>query len=620
MTLVNHYKKDSTNFLPFQKKGIVQMIKSPVMVLGDATGLGKTIQVLGAYTYLKSQHPDTRLLFLTDKSTVKQVEKEVHKFMHSLNTLVCYEEEKVRRFEIYEEFLTKGDILIMNYGALRGDVIDPKSLRCSINYDDKPKQKAVKKLKGIYGHLEIKKNGVITYLADTKTIKSKMKGIQGFQPDVFSYKDQEGRLFKTIAWVKYERYQIFVEVENPATGWRTSPYMTSPFPRMMEEARLRGVKIFNAFDEAEAFLDPESSTSAMGRFLTKRGYRNIPITATLSKGELTEVYNIMKCMGVKLCKSDSEFNDKFCVMETNYSAPIIKWGPNKGKRPKVLAGYKDIEGFRKLMEPYYLGRAKKDVAPDLPSFTHKRYWPSECEGVARAYETLYCRSMATKPPTPVNIAQLRIASITPQLIETSLPEDYISSPVQDLINACNHSFEGQKLLVYVDYKTPVDLLQKILPKHLPKEYKNILKITGEIEDRQQVIDTFRDSKDHNILFLNSAGRRGLNLQFVEDFWFLVDPLTGGDYQQICGRIARIGTESKRFTIHKSIILDSVIEDAQVIIQADLRVMKSLAPNTVDEGLIEPEYDKVAHIPDSDEFMLNGFVSRAKKYVGRSLEI
>lgn len=82
----NNYLRETTVFKTFQKTGILAMLRNKRLVLGDATGLGKTIQMYGAYTYYKTKFPEAKMLVLTDKSLVHQVEAEVHKFFHSLKT------------------------------------------------------------------------------------------------------------------------------------------------------------------------------------------------------------------------------------------------------------------------------------------------------------------------------------------------------------------------------------------------------------------------------------------------------------------------------------------------------------------------------------------------------
>ncbi len=609
----NNYLKEGTELKKFQKTGVLNMLKKPALILGDATGLGKTLQILAAFSYYKTKYPNAKLLVLTDKSAVVQFTREVYKFFDGLKAVACFELEKEERFACYRDWLDNQDILITNYGAIRADLIDPKKFTCSIHYTKKPEQDKLLKMKGRLGTFKVIKSGVMRYEADTDLIKKRLKETK-FATETFKFKDKKKREHNTHVHIRYENHQIFITLENPATGYKVD-YNTSPLPQWMVDEKNKGVPFWTAFDEAEAFQDSTSINFQMGDLLTRLSQRAIPVTATLSKGELWEVYNIAKCCGINLMEKDT-FKKNHCVYEPSPYLPRIKSGKRKGQMQRVHTGYKNIEEFRKKLEPYYLGRAKRDVAPELPAFTYKKYRPLECEGVAQAYTKLYEESELSG--NPANIGRIRIASVCPQLIDESLPRDYISSPVETMLHAFKHKFTTEKLIIYLDYKTPVDLLQEILPDKMPKYYKKMLKITGDIEDRQDVIDLFEKSKEHNILFLNSAGRRALNLQFVEDMWYLIDPFTGGDFAQICGRISRIGTSSNRFTIHKTIVPDSVMEDSQVILQSDLRMMKKIAPNSVDEGLIDTEYD--IDIDDSEEYMLSKFTSRKYKYLGRGFTV
>jgi SNF2 family DNA or RNA helicase len=91
------------------------------MVLGDACGLGKTLQGITAYTFAKDRDPDIKLLVVCPKSATTQWDEEFVKFSQGITTKVISNEyEKLRGFEArslqYQKF--EEDVLIINYAPV----------------------------------------------------------------------------------------------------------------------------------------------------------------------------------------------------------------------------------------------------------------------------------------------------------------------------------------------------------------------------------------------------------------------------------------------------------------------------------------------------------------------
>jgi SWI/SNF-related matrix-associated actin-dependent regulator of chromatin subfamily A member 5 len=85
-------------------------------VLGDDTGLGKTIEAIGALTYIFEKTPNKKVVILTDKSAVKQWDREFTKFTTGINTFVV-DGSADKRSKIYDKFKegTGPCVLITNY-------------------------------------------------------------------------------------------------------------------------------------------------------------------------------------------------------------------------------------------------------------------------------------------------------------------------------------------------------------------------------------------------------------------------------------------------------------------------------------------------------------------------
>lgn len=117
----NKYILESTKLRYYQVVGALHMLLLNRMVLGDGTGLGKTVEVIAAYTFLLDQDPTLKLIVVCQKSAMYQWEEEFHKFTQGITTrvitneyegLVGYQARKTQ----YERF--NENVLIINYNPL----------------------------------------------------------------------------------------------------------------------------------------------------------------------------------------------------------------------------------------------------------------------------------------------------------------------------------------------------------------------------------------------------------------------------------------------------------------------------------------------------------------------
>jgi len=117
----NPYLKPETKLRYYQVIGSLHMLLLNRMVLGDSTGLGKTLQVLAAYAFVLSNNSTMKLLVVCQKSAMYQWAEEVDKFMQGITCRVVTSEYKgltrsKARKAHYEDF--DENIMIINYNPL----------------------------------------------------------------------------------------------------------------------------------------------------------------------------------------------------------------------------------------------------------------------------------------------------------------------------------------------------------------------------------------------------------------------------------------------------------------------------------------------------------------------
>lgn len=80
------YLKETTKLRYYQVVGALNFLLLSRMVLGDAAGLGKTVQSIAAYCLLLKMDPTLKLLIVTQKSAVEQWKEEFDKFTLGVTT------------------------------------------------------------------------------------------------------------------------------------------------------------------------------------------------------------------------------------------------------------------------------------------------------------------------------------------------------------------------------------------------------------------------------------------------------------------------------------------------------------------------------------------------------
>ncbi len=128
---VGAFMKPEIQLRPYQKKGVMNMLLTTQMILGDGAGLGKTLQAINAFAIWKEKVPDAKLLIVTLKSSAPQWGEEMEKFTTGLTWRVVLNKYKrsgakktligkEARIAQYEDF-KDADVLVVHYATARED-------------------------------------------------------------------------------------------------------------------------------------------------------------------------------------------------------------------------------------------------------------------------------------------------------------------------------------------------------------------------------------------------------------------------------------------------------------------------------------------------------------------
>jgi len=439
----------------YQIQGILHLLAMPRFVLGDDTGLGKTLQTISALSYVWDKRPEIPAIICTTKSAVGQWESEFERFTHGVKVFKCLGTKKQRR-KIYDAFFEaegpKAIILGYRTACVDFDILQPMA-----------------------GHVMI-------------------------------------------------------------------------------------------FDEATAFKNDTSQVHQVCKHLAGSAERVWSLSATIIKNRLMEAWAIYKVTVPHLFTTKTAFMRDYCITRDQ---PL----PGGRRRIKVVVGHRkhDIQAFRELIDPYFIGRPKHEVAKELPPLTSKTI---ACE-LTKEQKVKYREALngllevnddETGETKEREVTKLTAVTVCQQIVNhpSLVNVDGESGKLDSLVDLLTNELDGEKVIVFSRFRQMVDILEETLKKAKIKTSR----ITGAEGGDQRLASqkAFQDEKsDVRVCLITMAAAEGVNLQLAKAVVFYDTPWSAGDYLQIIGRMIRIGSIHERvFSYH--LCAPKTIDD---------RVMKSL---------------------------------------------
>jgi len=426
----------------YQVQGVLHLVTMNRFLLGDDTGIGKSLQAITSLCFVWEREPNTKAVILTNKSVVGQWALEFEKFCvpGKINVITCVGT-PAKREKIYKEFeAAEGPtVLIMGYATSRRDI----------------------------------------------------KHIQ--------------------------HWKDFVLI----------------------------------CDEATAFKNPTTQTYKVIRHLSRQCNRFWALTATLIKNNLIEGYGIYSLLVPGLFPSSkNRFMTEYCLTRLQ---PI----PGSRRQIPVIIGYRkdQIRLFREKIDPYFLARAKFDVAKELPVLQIRQH---KCS-MTRAQEAKYreaLEGLLEKDRTDEEVETTKLTSLIycqqivdhPELVDCEGDSDKMKELFTLLTEG---DLENEKIVVFSRFRKMVDKLEEVA--HSKKYKLKTVRITGDEDEdqRKAAMQEFQNpDSDVRICWITDAAKEGINLQAAKAMIFYDSPWSAGDYLQILGRIIRIGSEHDRcYAIH-----------------------------------------------------------------------
>lgn len=486
----------------YQVQGAYHLIVLKRMVLGDDTGLGKTIEAITAMCHLFERDPHLKVMIVTPKSTVHQWASEILRFTTGIRPLVA-ESPKTKkkdgptpleaRTAVYREWADAptGEghervVLLLNYAILVRDW-------------------------NAEGFQPVKENG--------KPDHSK--------PVVPGILDQATR-----------------DVAKPPDG---------------------SSKLMVFLDEAQAFKNMRTKTWEAVRFLGDRADRAYGLTATLLESNLMEGYCIYKAIKPELFGTKTSFMTTYCHTELQsipgkrQKIPIVIGYKNLDHYRERIDPF-FLGRFKHQVSDELPTIISKDIVCELSDAENKKY--SEAlsgvlelgDGEIKDYEEnrllvslIYCQQVVDS----LSLLKFEAGDLVDEMFDFGTLESKdvkvgaLGAKEQALVDllSIDGELDGEKVIVYTRFASLVPRLMKILEK---QKIESVF-ISGKANERmrKEAQDKFQDPKSKvKVIFITDAGGMGINLQMAKALVFYDLPWTWGKYVQTLGRMVRIGSPHK----------------------------------------------------------------------------
>jgi SNF2 family DNA or RNA helicase len=462
----------------YQVQGAYHLMLMKRLVLGDGTGLGKTVEAVAALAYLWEKEPNNKVIVVAPKSAIRQWASEIKRFTNGVKPILATGTAEERK-EAYAAFLNAPTgpndpkvVLILNYAILirdwNLDGFQPPALP---NGRPDPKKPVVP---GILDRVttQIGSDLVVIYDEATafKNMRTKTWEVARFLGD------KAGRCYGLTATLLknnlMEGYCIYKAIKPDLFGTKTKFYDDYCFIEMKQVARARipiilGYKNLDRFRETidPFFLGrPRHAVSDELPTLTTR-----EITFEITKAENAKYHEALEGLLELGDGTVKDFEENKALVSLIYCQQIVN----------SLTQLKFKEGDE-ILDDFILDETD----------THK------------------------------------VGSL--------------SSKEQALVDLLVDELDGEKTIVYTRFASLVPRLQDILKKNGIKSTRITGKENDKTRAKNQA--AFQDmGSDTQVIFVTAAGTEAINLQAAAAMIFFDAPWSWGDYVQALGRMIRIGS-------------------------------------------------------------------------------
>ncbi len=511
----------------YQVQGIYHMLVVPRMILGDDTGLGKTVETIATFCYLWQKEPNNKVIVIAPKSAIRQWASEIKRFTNGVRPIIAGDDPRKgespveARERSYKEWLDapvdEKVVLIMNYAVLVRD--------WNHGGFQPPKKNG-----------KLKKEAVIPGLLDGITAKVGHENLCV----VFD----EATAFKSDNTKTWEAVRFLADRSRRAYGLTAT---------LLKNHLFEGYCIYKAIKPGvfttkkafyEAYCYVEMRRAGTAKIPIIKGYKNLgDFRAAIDPVFLGRKKHMVAKELPELITREISF-DLSGAEEKKYQESlngILELGDGE---------VKDFEEHKALTSLIYCQMVVNSLS--MLKF-------AEGDEVAAGYAW----------------------------DESTHKVGTLSSKEQAFIDLVTGELDGEKIIVYTRFASLVPRLQALLQREGVKS----VAVTGAVSDkkRKAAQDAFQDlESDTTVIFITAAGSEAINLQVAKAMIFFDMPWSWGEYLQAIGRMIRIGSPNAGVLAFHLLARRPNREDAKTIdhhVLKMLRSKKAIIDKVLGEGAV-----------------------------------
>lgn len=308
-----------------------------------------------------------------------------------------------------------------------------------------------------------------------------------------------------------------------------------------------------------AFKNTKTKIWQVASELSAHAHRCYGLTATLLKNNLIEGFSIFNVIYPGVFTTKTRFLNDYCVTKLQ--------SVGGGRKIPIIVGYKNLDGFRSRIDPFFLGRPKHVISDELPKLITREVivelsavedtkYEEALSGVLslgdgeirdyEEYKKLVALSYCQRTVDSLALLKFQQGDVVDVDMFHQEQVEYtgISAKEQALLDLLSEEFEDEKVIVYTRSASHVPRLQELCEGIKIKS----VAVTGKIVDTQKnpartkAQEAFQDLKsDVRVIFITDAGSEAINLQAASAMIFYNSPWSWGNYVQLLGRPIRIGS-------------------------------------------------------------------------------
>lgn len=552
----------------YQVRGIMNLLQVQDMILGDDTGLGKTLQVLNAIGYIWMKEPEYVPIVVTKKSSLYQWAAEADRFMEGME-VVTVDAEPFERDAIYRDFFlghnpSRKRIMIMTYEVMWKDM-EKSVVRDKTRPDGKDERKVVREAgKALRALRAAFREDKAAFEEKKALFKSCFDGrtydVHAYLQDRLRPPESGVLRPKPPGWTDADEVVLLgviaardriksVESEIDRLKDVVAPPKVVPGLLSYAKGMLDGhdeAKIFLVMDEIHYLKNSRGKMHKAAETLAKLSDRKIGMTATPVQNRLMEFFALFRIIQPELFPKVTYFQNEYCITKLQ---PI-----GGGRKVPVVVGHSknQLKKFVDAVEPYYLSRRKHEVAEELPELITRELTCFLSPEQEELYDLSEVGALETSADPDADKTELlkamtmvQQACNAPQLLsdEDGNPYEGSSSKMETLLDILQEN-PSTKTIIFSRFEKMISLIQEELRKaKIPH-----VRITGKedkAKDREEAKAKFQSSDSGvNVILITAAGSESINLHAAEHMVFVDNPWSWGVYVQLIGRPIRIGSRNE----------------------------------------------------------------------------